>query len=55
VPLPVTADIYKTESPNFLSEGHISYYTNVRGPDILHNRIVSGYVILYQIRNFFAN
>jgi len=28
------------ESPNFLAEGHISYYTTVRGPDILRKVIV---------------
>jgi len=29
----------------FSSEGRISSYTTVRGPDILRNVIVSGYVI----------
>jgi len=37
----------------FLSEGHISYYTTVRGPDILHDVIVSGFVTFYQINEFF--
>jgi len=32
--MPLT-DIYSTGSPNFLTEGHISYFTTVRGPDIL--------------------
>jgi len=27
----------------------------VRGPDILHNVIVSGYVTFYQISEFFVN
>jgi len=27
-------------SPTLLSEGHISYYSTVREPDILHNAIV---------------
>jgi len=40
---------------NFLSEGHISYYTTVRGPDILRNVIVSGYVAFYQINKCFVN
>jgi len=35
-------------SPNVLSEGRISHYTTVRGPDILCNVIVSGYVTFYQ-------
>jgi len=30
------------KSPNFLSEGHISYYTTVRESDMLRNVIVSG-------------
>jgi len=34
-------------SPNFFSEGHIRYNTAVRGPDILHNVIVSGYVTFF--------
>jgi len=42
-------------SSNFLSEGHISYYTTVRGPDILRNVIVSGYDLFYQINKFFVN
>jgi len=36
----------------FLSESH---YTTVRGPDILRNRIVSGYVAFYEIHKFFVN
>ena len=39
----------------FLSEGHISYYTTVRGPDILRNVVVSDYVTFYQINKSFAN
>jgi len=27
----------------FLSEGHISYHTTIRGPDILRNEIVARY------------
>ena len=34
-------------------EDHISYYTTFRGPDILRNVIVSGYVAFYQINKFF--
>jgi len=36
----------------FLSEGHISYYTLVPGPDILRNVIVVGYVTFFQINKF---
>jgi len=44
------------DSPNFFSpEDHISYYTTVRGPDILCNVIVSGYAAFHQINNFFVN
>jgi len=32
-----------------LTEGHIGHDTTVRGPDILRNVIVSGYVTFYQI------
>ena len=41
--------------PNLLSEGHISYYTTVRGPDILRNVVVSEYVTFYQINKRFVN
>jgi len=37
-----------------LSEGHISYYTTVRGPDILRNVIASGYLTFYQINKCFV-
>ena len=33
----------------FLPEGQISCFVTVRGPDILRNVIVSGYVTFYQI------
>jgi len=36
----------------FLSKDHISYYPTVRGPYILRNVIVSGYVAFYQFTNF---
>jgi len=39
-------------SPNFLAG---SYYTPVRGPDVVHNVIVSGYVTLYQINTLCVN
>jgi len=42
-------------SPNFLSEGHVIYYTTVREPDLLRNMIVSGYVTSYQINKCFVN
>jgi len=32
-------------------EGHLRYYTTVRGPDILRNVIVSESVTFYQITN----
>jgi len=38
-----------------LSENHISYYTTVRGLDILGNVTVLGYVIFYQVNKFFVN
>jgi len=38
-----------------LSEGHITYYTAVRGPDVLRNVIVSRYITFYQINKCFAN
>jgi len=37
--------VYTCALQTSLSEGHISYYTTVRGPDILRNVIVSGHVI----------
>ena len=33
----------------YLSEGHISYYRTYRGPGVLRNVIVLGYVTFYQI------
>jgi len=47
-------------SPKFCVQGHISYYTIVRGLDMLRNVIVSGYVIyffnqIYQINKYFVN
>jgi len=38
----------------FLSEGHISFYTKVGGPDIFRNVIFSGYVTFYQINKVFV-
>jgi len=38
----------------FSSEGHISYYTKVRGSDILRNVIVSGYVTFYQVKKLLS-
>jgi len=43
--------LYSRGLKTFLPEGHISYYTTVRGLDILHNVIVAGYVKFYQIKN----
>jgi len=37
---------------SFLSEGHISYHTKIRGQDILRNEIVAGYVNFYKSVNF---
>jgi len=45
----------KQGSPNFLPEGHVSYFTTVRGPDFLRNVIVSGYVAFYLTNKFFVN
>jgi len=44
--------VYPRGLQTFLSESH---YTTVRGPDILRNRIVSGYITFYEINKFFAN
>jgi len=46
---------YSRGFQTFLAESHMSYYTIVRGPDILRNVIVSGYVTFYQISKFFVN
>ena len=40
---------------SFSSEGHMSLYTTVWGPDILRNVIVSGYVAFYQINKLSVN
>jgi len=53
--MPLTKDKYRTRSPNFWSEDHISYCTIVRGSDILHNVIVSGCVTFYQTEKLFVN
>jgi len=39
-------------SSNYLGEDHISYCTTIRGPDVLHKVIFSGYVTFYQINRF---
>jgi len=39
----------------FLPEGHISYYTTLRGPDLLRNVIVTEYVIFNHISKCFVN
>jgi len=36
----------------FLSEGHIRYYTLVRGPDFLRRVIVLGKVAFHQLTNY---
>jgi len=46
---------FRPGSPNFLSEGHISYCTTVRGPDILRNVIVPEDVTFHQINKFFVD
>jgi len=38
-----TTKLYPRGLQTFSSEGHISYYTTFRGPDILRNVIVLGY------------
>jgi len=39
----------------FLSEGHIIYYTTVRGLDILSSVVVSGHVVFYQFNKCSVN
>ena len=39
----------------FLSEGHIGQYRTCRGPDVLRDVIVAGYVILYKVNKFFVS
>ena len=46
---------FKPRSPNFLSRGHIMYYTTAPGTDILRNVIVSEYVTFHQINKCFVN
>ena len=41
--------------PNIWEKTTKSYCTTVRGPDILHNVIFSGYVTFYQINTIFVN
>jgi len=55
--MPLTTDICRTGSPNLFVRGQhkLLGYTKVRGPDILRNGIVSGYVTFYQIKKFFVN
>ena len=43
--------VYTRGLQTFLFKGHISYYTTVRGPDILRNLIASGYVKLYMLNS----
>jgi len=38
----------------FLSEGHLSCYRTIRGPDILGNVIVLGYVTFYRSNKSFV-
>ena len=38
----------------FLSKGHISLCRTCRGPDVIRNVIVAGYVIYYKIKKFFV-
>jgi len=47
--------IYSRGLQTFLPESHISYFITVRGPDILRNVIVSGYVAFYLTNKFFVN
>ena len=56
---PIYAD-YFLEALYGLSQGlqiflSVSHYTTVRGPEILRNWIVSGYVTFYEINKFFLN
>jgi len=44
-----SSPLFTHGSPNFLPEDHISYYTTYRGPGVLLNVIVLGYVTFYHI------
>jgi len=46
---------FKQDLQTFLSEGHISYYTIVRGQNILRDMIFSGHVTFYQSNKCFVN
>ena len=45
---------YSRVLQTYLSKGHISYYTTVRGPDILRNAFISGYITFCQIIKSFV-
>ena len=45
----------RQRSPNCFVRGHINYYTTVRGPNILGDVKVSGYVTFYQINKYFVD
>jgi len=47
------AFVYSRGLQTFLSEGHISYFTTIRGPDILRNVAFSGFVTFCAINKFF--
>jgi len=53
--MPLTKDLYRTGASKLFHPRVtkvISYYTTVRGSDILRNVIVSGYVTFFQIKKF---
>jgi len=52
--LPSSIILLEQGPQTFLSEGHTSCYTTFRGPDILRNVVVSGYVTFYQINAYFS-
>jgi len=45
----------RTPAINVVGEGYKSYCTTIRGPDILPNVIVLGYVTFYQISTYFLD
>jgi len=47
--------VYISGLQTFLSDGHISYYTTVRGSDSIRSVIVSGCVTFCQIQKIFVN
>jgi len=53
ITIPQSILLYARRLQTLLTDGHISYYTTVRGPDIWRNVVVSWYVTFYQTNNFY--